>query len=173
MTFINTNRFPSNGRILVDSNIFLYSALAHKKFGKTCTEFLSRVENEDIIGFVPTIVIQEVLHRLMITEVQKKTGITNLIDIRKRIQTEPEIIQSLTQCFKATQNIQQMGFHLIGDSPEIITHSIEISKKYSLFAKDALIVASAWTYGIFDIASHDKDFERVPRLNVYSPITEI
>ena len=134
MTSININHFPNNGRILVDFNIFLYSALAHKKFGKICTEFHFRVENEEIIGFIPTIVIQEVLHRLMITEVQKKTGITNLTDIRKRIQTEPEIIQSLTQCFKAAQNIQQMGFHLIGDSPEIITQSIEISKKYSLFA---------------------------------------
>lgn len=51
--------------------------------------------------------------------------------------------------------------------------SIEISKKYSLFAKDALIVSSAWTYGIFDIVSHDKDFERVPRLTVYRPVTDI
>lgn len=43
MTSININHFPNNGRILVDSNIFLYSALAHKKFGKICTEFLFQV----------------------------------------------------------------------------------------------------------------------------------
>lgn len=163
------SQYQEDIRILVDSNYFLYSALAHKKYGIPCTDLLTQVENGNFSGFVPTIVIQEVLHRLMITEVQKNTGIHGITEIRKHIQSDPDIIRSLSYCFEAVERIPEMGFRLIGDSPEIIHGSIEMTKKYSLFAKDAVIVSSASTYGILTIASIDRDFERVPWLKIYRP----
>jgi len=45
--------------------------------------------------------------------------------------------------------------------------SFEIIGKYGLLPNDALIAATCKHYGIKDIATFDKDFERVEFLNVW------
>jgi len=74
-----------NSRVIVDSNIFLYSALRHPNHHQSCYNLLKKVEEREIRGFVPSIVIQEVLHRLMIAELQKKSGEKDLQKIKHHI----------------------------------------------------------------------------------------
>lgn len=50
---------------------------------------------------------------------------------------------------------------------EIEDLSFEIIGKYGLLPNDALIAATCKHYGIKDIATFDKDFERVEFLNVW------
>ena len=50
---------------------------------------------------------------------------------------------------------------------EIEDLSFEITKKYGLLPNDALIAATCKHYGIRDIATFDKDFERVEFLNIW------
>ncbi len=59
----------SGEKILFDTNIFIYSALDHPKYGNPCTQLILEVESGKIEGYVPTIVLNELLHRLMIAEV--------------------------------------------------------------------------------------------------------
>jgi predicted nucleic acid-binding protein len=60
---------PSNTHVFVDSNIFIYHFL---DVSVPCTNFLERIEMEDITAYTSTVVLSEVLHRLMIAEVVEK-----------------------------------------------------------------------------------------------------
>ena len=60
---------PSGTRVLIDSNVFICHFL---DISQSCTDFLCRVEDEEVIGYISTVVLAEVLHRLMIAEVVEK-----------------------------------------------------------------------------------------------------
>jgi len=71
------------GKILFDTNIFIYSALDHPKYGNPCTQLIHEVESGKIEGYVPTIVLNELLHRLMIAEViEKGLAVNTLAHVR-------------------------------------------------------------------------------------------
>jgi predicted nucleic acid-binding protein len=59
----------SRTKIFVDSNIFIYHFLGSSE---SCTDFLERAETEDIDAHTTTIVLAEVMHRLMVAEVIEK-----------------------------------------------------------------------------------------------------
>lgn len=63
---------PEGMNILIDTNILLYTAFAHPYYHKACTDFLLRIENNEISGFIPSIVVQEVFHHFLINELIEK-----------------------------------------------------------------------------------------------------
>ncbi len=62
-----------------------------------------------------------------------------------------------------------MRFTIPEENPDTFKESIFISRRYSLLAKDAYIASFARSYGITNIATNDRDFERTPWLNVWKP----
>jgi predicted nucleic acid-binding protein len=56
----------SGKKIFVDPNIFVYHFLG---VNDSATDFIQRCEQREIIAYTSSIVIAEVLHRLMIAEV--------------------------------------------------------------------------------------------------------
>ena len=53
-------------RVFIDTNIFLYAVFEHSAYGKSCRDFLRRVEKDEIMGFTSDMVLNEVFHKLMI-----------------------------------------------------------------------------------------------------------
>jgi len=49
---LNLHQVPSETRIFIDSNIFLYIFFKYPKWGKSCLEFIKRTEEMDIQGIV-------------------------------------------------------------------------------------------------------------------------
>jgi len=47
-----TNINPGE-KILFDTNVFIYSALDHPKYGNPCTQLIQEVESGKIEGYVP------------------------------------------------------------------------------------------------------------------------
>ena len=62
-----------------------------------------------------------------------------------------------------------MGFIVLGETSDSIHKSIEFSQKFSLFAKDALILSIMDTYGIDSLVTNDNDFTSIPWLHIYKP----
>lgn len=163
------NDIPDNSRVIVDSNIFIYSALKHPKYHQSCYNLFNQVEEGEIRGFVPSIVIQEVLDRLMIAELQKVSGEKDLQKIKCHIREKPQSFHTLSICWTAIEQIFQMGFTVLGETTDSIHKSIKFSQKYSLFAKDAVILSIMDTYGIESLVTNDKDFQSIPWLQIYKP----
>lgn len=63
---------PSGSKIIIDTNILVYFALAHEKFGLSCKELITRIQKGDVSGYIPTFVLNELAHTLMMAELIEK-----------------------------------------------------------------------------------------------------
>lgn len=55
--------FDRKEDIFVDANIFIYNAVDHEKYGQSSTDFLLRIEKEEIKAFTDSLVLDEVFLR--------------------------------------------------------------------------------------------------------------
>jgi len=164
MTNIN-----SGEKIIFDTNVFIYSALDHPKYGNPCTQLIHEVESGKIEGYVPTIVLNELLHRLMIAEVIERGFAGNTLDAIRILKNDKNMIRSLEICWNEMDRIFEIGFIILKEKTNTFADSLVISQKYSLLATDAYIVSFAKSYNIGNILTNDGDFEKVDWLKVWKP----
>jgi len=169
MNLYKLSSIPSNEKVLFDTNIFVYSALDHPKYGESCTEAFQRVESKEIKGYVPTIVLNELLHRLMIAEVIKKELARNTRKVLDLLKHDKSVILSLNICWEELDKIFASEFIVLEDMSNIFRDAITISREYSLLSSDAYIASFAKRYGITNIATNDSDFEQVEWTKVWKP----
>lgn len=156
-------------KIIFDTNIFIYSALDHPKYGNPCTQLIHEVETGKIQAYVPTIVLNELLHRLMIAEVIEKGFALNTGEALTILKKNKNIIKSLDICWNEVDRIFEMGFIILNEKINTLAESLIISQRYSLLATDAYIVSFAKSYNISNIMTNDSDFENVEWLKVWKP----
>ena len=60
--------YDASAPIFIDANIFLFHAFDDDKFGGTATAFLARVENQEIEALTSSLVIDEVLFKILVQE---------------------------------------------------------------------------------------------------------
>ena len=152
-----------------DTNIFIYSALDHPKYGNPCTQLIHEVESGKIEGYIPTIVLNELLHRLMIAEVIERGFALNTGDAIRILKTDKNTIQSLDICWNEIDRLFDVGFIILKEKINTLAESLIISHRYSLLATDAYIVSFAKSYNIVNIITNDSDFEKVEWLKVWKP----
>lgn len=169
MTLNDINNFPKEAQILIDTNIIIYAALAHDVFGDPSRRLLKRIETGEIYGFIPTIVINEVLHRFMIAELIENGIGRNAGDIIHKVKKDPGILHSLSKTWIDIAYLYHINCSIISEKEHTLTRSLNIAKEYNLLAKDAYIAAFAYTYNISHIASNDTDFMRIPWLTLWRP----
>jgi predicted nucleic acid-binding protein len=95
----------------------------------------------------------------MISEIAETEGI-EANNAAKLIKREPEVISDLREM----ELISSFGMTLLNTStyPEFV----RLSRGYMLTAADAAHVAAMQANGIMSMASHDRDFSRVPWLKL-------
>ncbi|MGB2842101.1 MAG: PIN domain-containing protein [Halobacteriota archaeon] len=156
---------PSRTKIFVDSNIFIYHFLGSSE---SCTDFLERVETEDIDAYTSTVVLAEVTHRLMIAETVEKYDVEPRGAVRF-LKENPEVIPTLEKCENAIEKIPQFGVKVLLVTVEAIFQSRELRRQYLLMTNDSLNLYVIRSNQLYDIATNDGDFERVGWLKVWKP----
>ncbi len=81
-------------RVFVDSNIFIYHFSNFERFADSCLSFFQRVEDGKLSGYTSTMVLAEVLHRLMVIEASKKFDIQPK-NVVKYLKENPDKASSL------------------------------------------------------------------------------
>lgn len=165
----NLSSIPDGTKIIIDSNIILYTALDHPVFQKSCTDFLIRIERKKIHGFIPSVVIQEIAHHFIISELMEKGYGKNVSDCIAGYKRNPLIMNYLSKTWTEIRRIFNINCSILYDTPEIVKNSFLISHDFQLLTKDAYIASFAQSEKIAHIASNDKDFSRVPWLSVWKP----
>lgn len=161
---------PSDSSIFVDANIFIYHFADEGDVATACTELLLRVEEQDIKAFASTIVLSEVLHRLMIAEAVEKHGLP-LKGIVRYLKKHPDIVAGLKKRSQATEKIQEMGVTILPVLPRGILDSADVRASYGLLINDSIIVPVMNRMGLSNLATNDGDFERVTGLRVWKPVS--
>lgn len=113
-------------------------------------------------------ILIEALHRLMMIEAITK-GFVKPGDVVKKLKKKPDIVKKLTDYQTNTLSIIDIGIELLPLSEDAIKSSLQFRKKYGLLVNDSLTSAMMDLEGIVNLATMDKDFERVEEFRVYNP----
>jgi predicted nucleic acid-binding protein len=160
---------PDGTKIIIDSNIILYTALAHPVFQRSCTDFLMRIEKGEIQGFIPSVVVQEIAYHFIVSELMEKGYGKNVSDCVASYKRDPLIMSDLSRTWTEIRRLFTINCSILYDNPEIVRNSFSISHDFFLLTKDAYIASFAQSHQIAHIATNDKDFFRVPWLSVWRP----
>ena len=160
---------PASATVFVDSSVFIHHFEPNAKFGLAATEFLERIENQELVGISATHVVSEVAHRLMTIEAMQaftwKSG-----GIALRLRNHPAQVQTLKRFRQAVQEIALFGIRILTIDPTWLDPAAEVRQQTGLLHNDALIVAVMRHQGLTNLASADPDFDRVPGITRYAPV---
>ncbi len=157
---------PEDTRIFIDANVFLNVALKQVHAGH-CKDFLKKVHERKLRGFVSLVVLDEILFKLLQGEISNKfkVPLREAVGYAKR---NPKCLPQLTKSWDAIENILSMNITVL-DMPKELNSVISNCKRYGLLTKDSLHVTVMEQNNIKDIATSDADFERVDFLTLWKP----
>lgn len=154
--------------VFVDANTLIYHFGLHAGFGAACNRLLSRIEQQDLLGYSSTHVLSELAHRLMMIEASSQPGWT-ASKIKLRLRQQPAALSNLSQFRLAIQAVLQSRIVVLTITTSLIADAAVVSQQNGLLSNDALIVAVMRNHGLTNLASSDSDFDRVPGLTRYAP----
>jgi len=156
---------PAGGDVFIDANIFIYHFTGNSL---ECTDFLSRCEEGELKGATSSLVLAEVLHRLMLAEASFKRLLKGP-KMAEKIRRKPEIVSRLMEYSAASQAVHGMKIKVCSLTEEIVLTSQDIRFKYGLMVNDSLIAATMRDEGFLELATNDDGFSRVDWIRVYKP----
>jgi predicted nucleic acid-binding protein len=159
---------PAGAAVFVDAGVFIHHFEPNAVFGPAATEFLERIENQEITGITTTHIVSEVAHRLMTIEAMKMQGWTSA-GIALRLRNHPAIVQSLTGFRQSIQEIPLFNVRVLLVEAAWLDAAAAVSQQTGLLHNDALTVAAMRAHGLTNLASADPDFDRVPGITRYGP----
>jgi predicted nucleic acid-binding protein len=131
-------------------------------------DFLKRVHEKEVNGFVSIVVLDEVLFKL----IQAEASVIFKIPLYATVQflkKNPDKIQELTKCWNALEKILSLNITIL-DAPKDFRLVMNNCREYKLMTRDALHVSVMKSNGITHIATGDGDFKRVPEVTVWTPV---
>lgn len=160
---------PADRTVFIDANIFLYEVFDHPDFGEGSYRILKDIEEGILNGITSTLVLDEVLFKMILMEASNKFQIS-LKDTASFLKKNPKKILLLENSWKDIQRIQRIeNLTVEGITPKIFENSVEIAKTKMLLMHDASHLAVMQSRGVLDIATNDMDFERIEGINVWRP----
>ncbi len=155
--------------IFLDANPFVYHFTSDARYGAACSQFLQRIENQEIVGLTSTHVLTEVAHRIMAIEAISAFN-WPAAGIARRLRQHPAQVQQLGGFHQAVERVLQSRIQVLTIPVPLITAGATLSRQTGLLSNDALILAVMQANGLARLASSDHDFDRVPGLTRYEPI---
>ena len=121
----------------IDSNIFIFPAIYDNEQACKAGKILSRIENNEIIGYTSVLTWDEVMYVIW-----KILGKADSISIGKKFINYPNL-------------------RFINTDLNIIIKATEIAENYNLKPRDSIHIATALSRDIHNIISDDSDFDSV------------
>jgi len=95
---------PTGTRCLIDANIFYYHYIDTPPLSDTCSDFLQRVLDGDLIGFTSIHLAAEAIHKVMLGEAasrfaRQRTGILGWLQQHPRSISQLSDFESLARDF--------------------------------------------------------------------------
>jgi len=160
---------PDNISVFVDANIFIYHFCGpQNELSNHCSDFLLKVENEQIQAITSTLVLAEVLHRAMIFEAIGKTGLSPQGAMNK-LKKSPKLVKSLNRYLEIPNIITDIGIQVVTISLPTILNSTEWRRNYGILVNDSIILATMMHYKTQHLVTNDSDFDNISEITVWKP----
>ncbi len=163
---MRSNELPERSTLFIDSNIFIYH---FSGISDECSGLLERCEGGELKGVTSAHILAEVLYRLMMIEAVEKR-VAGPGEVAKGLKTNPDGVRRLRNYYKYTMQIPLMGIEVLPLSIEVIRDSQEYRRSEGFLTNDSLSLALMEQNGIGIIATGDLDFNRIEKIEVWSPM---
>lgn len=160
---------PLSSDVFIDANIFLYHIMKRPKFFSPCHSFFVAIESGAYNGFTSTLVLNEVLHKLIIAEATNAYGLHSERDAANFLKLNPGKISGLSRVWRTYSAIKDYPIKICSCDESVLDMAVGLSSKYGLLISDANHLAVMKSEGISNIATNDSDFQRIDEINIYKP----
>lgn len=151
--------------VLIDANVILY---AIQQKSAQCYRFLQQCVEENVRGVLPTHILAEVMHTLMIAEAKDNGWISGPNPARK-LGEQPHRVSALMRYEKMIRDLLNLGLVLESLQREDFLTAMNVQRQSGLLTNDSLLAAIGLRLRINSIATADRAFERVQGMMIYSP----
>jgi predicted nucleic acid-binding protein len=165
---VTLSEIPSDTRVFIDANIFVYHFSGPTELTPSCSAFLRRVEEGTLAAFTSLTVLAEVLHRLMIIEAAETLHL-EARQIVRFLKEHPAEVRKLTKHLIVPDKIQAIRVHILAPTFDDLLASQEFKKAFGFLTNDAINLAIMKAHDLTDLATNDPDFARLDGLTIWKP----
>ena len=159
---------PSGRAIFIDANVFHFYLRGPSDVRKESTKFLERIENSKISGYTSTLVLDELMYKILLRKIEERHKQNPLIIIEKNFEEIRKNSSYVRQAIDLVLGIT--GLNVLDVTREDLQHAPDLMELFSLLPRDAVHLSVMLTHRIADIASSDNDFDRVKDLTRWTPV---
>lgn len=171
MSKMELKKFNLDEEIYIDSNIFIYVILENIEYLKTCTDFLKKVETVEINAVISPLVIDEVCFKIIVERLKSVLDVETNAHVFHKLKNKPELLSKakpeLMTFLFIIENYKGLKILPVHSSSAIKLFSHTLND--NMLPRDALHLSVMDFYGIKNIATSDKDFERIKKIKVWKP----
>lgn len=165
---------PAGTRVFVDTNIF---DLHYRGKSATCSAFITRVARGEVVAYVNTQVLSDLLHKLMLAEAYAKGLITKrqASALKARLQTNRTLAARLTDYQEQFETTLAIGLKVLSINRKMLIETKAERIAHGLMTGDSLHLGNMNRHSIplRDIVTHDGDFAHIANLTVWEPMDVI
>ena len=161
---------PRGKAVFIDTNIFHFYLRGPEQLQESCSSLLERVERNDVIGFTSSLVLDELMYKILLKKVEDRYR-KNPLDVLRK---SPEEIGAQSGEVRKALNIILgiQGLTVLSVERSHLEESVEYMEQFSILPRDAIHLAVMKTNECADVASSDSDFDRDPEVNRWTPMED-
>lgn len=160
-------RIPSHTPVFIDANIFLYFLLKDEQYFPVCEEFLARMETGEVIGFTDNLSMNETIFLYLKTHLIARHNVAprQFLSFAKSHPKEVANIDlSLSLKLFTAETLR-----IVEPPQHIVIEYLPKLHRYGLLPNDTFHLLTMDYLNLTHIATNDKDFERIPHINIWKP----
>jgi predicted nucleic acid-binding protein len=162
---------PTDTHVFVDTNIFF---LHFRGSSATCSVFIERIARGEIIAYVNTQVLSDLLHKLMLAEARGKGLISEqrAVLLKGLLTSNRTIANTLVDYQSQFENTLRIGLKVLRITRNLMIETRVERRSYGLMTGDSLHMGNMSRHSnpIRDIITHDGDFFHIPNITVWQPM---
>ena len=151
--------------VVVDTNILVY---ANQRRSLECVSFLERCASGELQGVVPSPVVAELAHTLMLIEARENNWIERANPARA-LSERPDLVRRLTRYEARTREFFGIGLRIEPVGIADFLEAIRIQREAGLLTNDALLLSVARRLNCEAEASADRAIAPAPGFSVFAP----
>lgn len=159
---------PKGTHCFVDANIFYYHQVNTPPLSDECSDFLQRIERQEVIGSTSTVSIAEATHKVMLADAVSTHGLDRK-GLIWRLKREPQLLAALREHRAVVTTVRALGIQTEVVTSDLLEAAAGLSAQLCLLTNDALTIATMRKLGLTHLATNDDDFDQIAGITVWKP----
>ncbi len=160
---------PQGSSIFVDTNIYLHFT----GNSVTCTAFFNRIARGEIIAYVNTEVLSDLLHKLMLAEAFNKGLVkkAHAILFKKHLQSNRNALSIISDNQRQFEDTLSIGLKVIRITKNLLIETKNERSAHGLMTNDSLHIGTMNRNNVplKNIATYDGDFSHISTITIWAP----